>query len=624
LRKEYYYSRLFNENRNDIKKQWRTINDVLGNKKKKNYIGKIMSISDPNEVLTDAKNIAEEFNSFFVSVNDKLKSSLDTPNEFIVSEFQRLFKIKHEKCSFVFFDTNASEIKSIINSLHSNKSPGFDGVSSFVIKNVSDVVSPVLSFLINLSCTTGVFPDALKLAVVIPLFKKGDIKDINNFRPISLLSVFSKIFEKAVKKRCLSFLNGNSFFSHKQFGFLEKISTEDALLHFCKGVYEGLNSKFNVGGVFVDITKAFDAVDHDLLLNIMWFAGFRGSIWNWFSSYLGNRVQCVKVNEFYSSFKPIVYGVPQGSVLGPILFLIFINSLCCGPFKGSVTSFADDTAFCYNSQTQNILQTDMQYDLDLLKIWFTFNKLTLSNKTKFVLFSLRDRASSIEHLTYKCVSCLMSLSTFPCNRCMNIDRVDNIKYLGIFIDKYCSWSEHIKHLNKYMLSAVRTFYYLKNVCPVKGIRTIYFSIVHSKLQYGITCWGGSYLSNINSLLVAQKRVIRIMAGLHRNEHTFPHFKELDILPLRYLYIYRVLRIFFIRGGHTCGNINIYSERLRLQNRVVLLKANYEAYRRFYTFCSLKFYNQLPLNVTSCKSLSKFLRNLKVWLFSFEDVEFLFL
>lgn len=627
-RKEQYYMNLFSVNKNDIKKQWKTINEILGKKSKNNKIIKIKAGVNPSVILEDENKIAEEFNSFFVSVSDQLKLKLDPPDDEINKEYRTLFKLKRVMNSFYFFETTVSEVEMIINSLDSKKSSGFDRISASIIKEISSIISPILSYLINFSFINGIFPESLKVAVVIPLFKKGDICDLNNYRPISLLSVFAKIFEKAIKKRCIDFLKINGFFSEKQFGFLEGKSTEDALLNFCADLYQGFNNKLSVGGLFIDITKAFDTVDHSLLLNVMWFAGFRGFAWNFFKSYLNNRVQCVKINnDVFSSFKPINCGVPQGSVLGPILFLIFINSLSSGPFRGSLTSFADDTALCYNSKSALELQKDVQYDLQLLKLWFSFNKLSLSNKTKFIHFSLKDKISCIKPLYYKCNICLKSdiaiLYDLNCHSCMLIEQVDKIKYLGLFIDKNCNWNEHINSINKYMLSAIRTFYYLKNICHVNVLRLIYFSIIESKLQYGITCWGGIYFTNINTLLVAQKKIIRIMARVPRTEHAMVFFKQFHILPLRYLYVFRVLRIFFIRGGNVQSNARVYSSRLRFQNKVILLKANVEAFRRFFTFCALKFYNYLPFHVSSSLNLRIFLKELKSWLFSLEDVEFLF-
>lgn len=261
------------------------------------------------------------------------------------------------------------------------------------------------------------------------------------------------------------------------------------MLDFCAGIYDGFNKNKCVGGIFVDITKAFDAVDHELLLSVLWNAGFRGCSWLWFKSYLFNRSQCVKVKDNFSSLKTISCGVPQGSVMGPILFLVFINSLCCGPFKGSLTCFADDTALCYNSDSIISLKLDMQYDLDLLKMWFTFNKLTLSNKTKYMFFSLSNKTYFIEDLYFKCVSCLSVGINHTCNKCLKIERVNSIKYLGLYIDSKCTWEEHLKNIEKYMLSSLRTFYLLRDICPVRILRMVYFSIINSKLQYGICCWG---------------------------------------------------------------------------------------------------------------------------------------
>lgn len=623
IKREYYHN-LFEKNRTNIKKQWQTINTVVGKQKEKRGVDCIRSFLSPDNIISDKHSIADEFNNYFVSiVKDLLDSNELTDDLHSTIDFSASFPANQISKTFFCYPTDHSEIEACIGSLSNNKAPGCDGVSAATIKSIKKFILPVLSFLINLSFETGEFPSILKEALVIPIHKKGCIKELNNYRPISLLSVFSKIIEKIMKKRLIAFLNSVSFFSENQFGFMENKSTEDALLNFCSTLFEGLNKNKCTSGIFVDITKAFDSVNHNILFERLWEAGIRGTPLDWFTSYLTDRGQYVKIQDVRSSRMSVMHGVPQGSVLGPILFLIYINNLCRGNFWGSLTCFADDTALCYSASSDAQLWRYMQSDMDKLKYWFTLNKLVLaSEKTKFIRFYLKHNRDFQHNIYYKCTKCLAS-NCNTCSNCNEIAQVNSIKYLGVIIDENCNWKEHVSKLKGYLNSALRTFYHLRQVCPESVLRTAYFSIVNSKLQYGIVCWGGTYLSTLRAVQVSQKKIIRVMRGAKISEPSYPLFKNLLIYPLRHLFVYRVLRIFFIRGGHLRGNTNVHSIRLQNLNRFPTPFPKIEAFKRYYTFCAPKLFNELPLYVTSANSLSAFLKRLQNWLFSVENIEIFF-
>jgi len=304
VRDNFYLSK-FESCSNNIKKQWSLLNEIT-NKTKNN--SNLISIKLNDQMCSDSSIISNEFNKYFSTLASSV--NLDFPS------FDDGSIIDDDPCpnSFVFNDINALEVVKTINSLNNSNSRGFDNISNRMLKNVAYNIADILAYLFNLSVSSGIMPNELKTAIVIPLYKKGDRHSIENYRPISLLPVIAKVFEKLIKTRMVSFLAKTNFFSSKQYGFRSGCSTEDALLNFCSFVLKELDNKRFCASMFVDITKAFDTVNHQILLNKLYAIGFRGHIFHWFSSYLKNRTQKVKVGSSLSNTAVISMGVPQGSV----------------------------------------------------------------------------------------------------------------------------------------------------------------------------------------------------------------------------------------------------------------------------------------------------------------------
>ncbi|KAG8313850.1 hypothetical protein J6590_108242 [Homalodisca vitripennis] len=477
----------------------------------------------------------------------------------------------------------------------------------------------VLLYLINLSFEKGIFPDILKTAVVIPLHKSGPNNDCNNFRPISLLSTFAKIFEKIMKKRLVKFLEQTHFFSKNQFGFREGLSTETALKNFMDDVLEAINSGRKVSGLFLDIKKAFDTVDHDILLNKLYCCGIRGNVLSWFSSYLNNRRQCVKISNTFSDFGIIKSGVPQGSVLGAILFIVYINDLCNSNLYGRITSFADDTALTYIKDDWNDIEEAMSIDLKALQWWFSKNNMLLSpEKTKYINFSLKkDPQHFTKQILYNCVSCLCTNK--ECPECAIVSQSDNLKYLGILLDREINWKKHIDMVKKKLNGILRTFYFLQNMCTEEVMRMLYFSLVNSRLEYGIFCWGGTYETNLKPLLMQQKKFIRLVKRKCRYEPSHPLFISLNIFPITYLFVYKVLKIFYVTSGNLPVLINIYKNKLRHKDKIAVPKPNLTIFRKSYCFLGPKMFNTIPKDISNSKNIHIFSKLLKLWLLSKQNI-----
>jgi len=526
----------------------------------------------------------------------------------------------------------AIEVVKIINSLKNSNSCGIDNISNALLKKIAFNISDVLAYLFNFSIFSGIFPNDLKSAVVIPLFKKGERDKKQNYRPISLLPTIAKVSEKAVKKRMLEYLVKISFLSPKQFGFKEGTSTEDALLDFLSYINKGLDDKMICASFFVDITKAFDMVNHEILLQKLYSLGFRGFILNWFSSYLKNRMQRVKIETTLSDPATINLGVPQGSVLGPILFLVYVNSIFIQNFRGKLTAFADDIAISYTSPNNFSLVCDINHDSEVLRKWFANHKLRISSKTKIMLFSLSSQDPPDFEFFYHDQCCkrfnlsspdpISHRSQSPCNEnCFKIEVVKSFKYLGITLDSKLNWHEHTNSLKLYFRSLTRKFYQLSKICSTNVLKMCYFGLFHSRLQYGISCWGGTHNNKIKPILVLQKCIIKKIAGVDRMQHSFPLFSSFKILPVRHLYYFTILKQFHKTYVSTSFRSQ---ENYRLRNayNVAVLSFRSTYYRNCYSIVSCRLFNKVPIHIKTTINNNSFLKKIKSWLFSFnlDDIE----
>jgi len=551
----------------------------------------------PNNNTNDQ--IVNNFNFFFVNC------ALSTP--YTINNMDT--NIDYAECnSFVVHDVTEHEISTVINSLNENKSVGFDKISATILKLLFKYKPDIIVNLINMSFNESVFPEGLKLAIVTPIYKAGDINYLGNYRPISVLPIFSKVIEIAMKNRLYSFLTKYKFFSENQFGFIKGKGTEDALLKFTTLIYESLNNNLKTIAIFIDISKAFDSVNHNILLRKLYLAGIRGNQHDWFKSYLSNRKQIVRLNNFESDSLIIKKGVPQGSILGPLLFIIFINDLCNLPLFGKIITYADDTVLIYSGKTKILLNEMIKSDLDKIKNWFLANDLVInSDKTKYINFNLMPDHANDLVIKYH-ILCQETDSN--CN-CPLISKVENIKYLGLFVDQSFKWNYHVKKVNDKLRFFIYAFYHLKKFLSSSFLKQIYFSWVQSIIQYGILSWGGDYFNNIKPLLNTQKRLIKII--------TFKtEISENLFLNARKLYIYNIL-IYLYKNRSVCKIKEPVSYSLRNKFIYEIPKLNREIFRKSFAYLAPKIYNSLPENIQNSVNITTFKRELKMYII-FSDEE----
>ena len=391
--KKIYYDNVFRSTQYDIKKTWSHINELLGK-------GKQTSL--PNAMhhngisLISDKQKAEYFNKYFIDLPSKICK--DIPE--VQATFREYLSVQNHSSSMYFSATSAYEILKLASTLNPSKSCGSDEISPRVVIKCMQSIAAPLSDIFNKSFSQGIVPKKLKLAKVIPVYKKNDSKCIENYRPIALLPIFSKILEKIVYKRLDAYLQLQNVLIPQQFGFRKKCSTSMGVLNVVNTAINAIDKGEYCIGIFLDLSKAFDTIDHTILLSKLQHYGIRGVALNWFENYLQNRQQFVVVNGVKSQLRNVKCGVPQGSVLGPLLFLIYINDLINSSDFFTYSLFADDT--CLLAHQKNMLALINSVNEEICKIfnWFCCNKLLLNTgKSQYVVFRSRGKKNPCKYST---------------------------------------------------------------------------------------------------------------------------------------------------------------------------------------------------------------------------------
>ena len=362
-----------------MKKTWEGIRKIVNIKKTS---PKISQLNIGGKIIDDDKELATNFNNFFLNMGPNTEASIPKVPNISPSKFLK----NRNQINFVIAHISNEEILDIINSLE-NKTTGPFSIPVKLLSLIPDLIIIPLAYIINMSLLTGVYPDLLKVVKVIPIHKGGSSKDVNNYRPISLLSIFDKIIEKIMHNRLYTFLERHNILFRNQFGFRKNTSTVHTLVQITEMIKASIDSDKYGCGIFIDLRKAFDTVNHEILLTKLEHYGIRGNLLNWFMSYLTNRKQYVSINGESSVPLDINCGVPQGSVLDPLLFLLYINDL---PNTSNVLNFylfADDTNIYYESNSLQELKKTMNKELNKIFLWLNLNRLSLNiDKTNFLIF----------------------------------------------------------------------------------------------------------------------------------------------------------------------------------------------------------------------------------------------
>jgi hypothetical protein len=516
ISRKKYLERRIKYAKNKSKTMWKIINDTLHFKKNKSKrnITKIKNSS--GEYVCNSFDITNSFNSFFVNVGKSMAEKLPDCENTIHSP--RVSK------SFVLAETYGEEIHKLIDQLNENKSCREDDIPVRILKLSSPIICDFLAYIFNNCVSMGVYPSLLKIAKVIPLYKKGPKDECSNYRPISLLMHINKVFEKLIHKRLYSFLQKNNVLNQNQYGFRKNSSTAFAIYDLIENKLKNLDENLYTCALYVDLSKAFDTVNHCILLRKLEHQGIRGVPLELFKSYLSNRKQYTYVNGARSHELPIEIGVPQGSVLGPLLFLLYINDLPCASLL-LTKLFADDTCLIFSANTIDQLEISINREMMKIHKWMVSNKLSINySKTKYMLFHRQRKQNPF--------------SLYINNT--RIEKVNCVEYLGVKIDDKLTWKDHIKHIEGKLSSACGAIYRLRQSVSQECLRTFYFAHAYFHLQYSILAWHNThtqYLQRLNSL---HGKLVRLMTlhGPLQEFHFSAHemFKNMDLLKTEDIFL----------------------------------------------------------------------------------------
>jgi len=481
----HYYAQEFCKYHNDLKMTWKLIRSAMYLDNQQQSIIECLIINGIK--VTNADQIADNFNNYFINIASELANKLRNSR----GSFKEYLPPSNLN-SMGLLPTSSEELLNIGLNLKKTHSKGPDGIDPYIaIANISETLAP-LTDIINCSLTYGIVPDQLKEAKVVPIFKKGEKDNLINYRPISVLPYFAKYLEKVMYDRLSSFITDTSILHPSQYGFQPNHSTYMALLDMEDKISKAMDNNEYAVGIFIDLAKAFDTVDHTILLDKMSNYGIRGMQLQWFHSYLLNRTQRVSCNGALSKVGLITHGVPQGSNLGPLLFLLYINDLAQISTTLHLILFADDTNIFYSNKSHTVLTEVVNRELILLSSWFLANRLTLNvDKTNFIYFK--------SYRKIKPVTLTLNIEQKP------IIQADSVKFLGVFLDQHLSWKTHINYISQKIAKNIGIISRISHILP-KSIRlSLYYTLILPYLSYCNLIWSSNYDSRLKKLVILQKK-----------------------------------------------------------------------------------------------------------------------
>lgn len=586
--KSSYYQRLLSTN--NPKQLWSQINDLLG---RKPVEGKKLKLEVDGIQTDDPKEVGNIFNEFFSTVGESVASSLNSDGD--INKFNT---VEVSTRSIFLRPASESEVMNIVNALDSSKATGVDEFPIAALKHHKTALSRIICTCFNDSVSLGSYPDCLKKAIVYPIFKGGSPTNPTNYRPISVLPAINKVFEKLLSIRLLNFLETTALFYEHQFGFRQGSSTEIAVLELVDDVSHSVDQKFTAGAMFLDLSKAFDTINHSMLLKKLDAYGIRGVANAFIGSYLSDRQQGVVISGIRSDYRNIRCGVPQGSNMGPLLFLIYVNDISNLNIKGQPKLFADDTSISYKSNNVADLFQAMSQDLHLITAYLENNLLSLNlTKTKVMVFGNKDTSSHPKLVV----------------KGKTIEEVTSFKHLGVHIDNRLRWDVHIREMLSSCSSLCGILRKLSRFVPQHVLLTIYYSFIHSRYKYGIAAWGSSSNIHLKDVQIQQNRCMKAIFNLPFLHPTRELYSTMDhnVMPILGLFTFQICAIMFKVVNHLnlhhnwTFNSATHQHRTRYAHLLQQSGFRTEIGRKRFQIVGPNLYNQLPEDIKNAQTFLQF-------------------
>ena len=564
----------------------------------------IGSVKVNDTLIEDSTGMANEFNNFFVNIASKLKESVTDEDHEKLKEFCQAKLPADTK--FVIPPVQKEKVLKFLTHIDINKATGTDMIGPRLLKLAAPYIVDEITFICNYSISKSVFPNKWKEAKVTPLYKNGPKEEVNNYRPISILPILSKVLEKHVHDSLSDFLLEYNLLHKTQSGFRTQHSCETALVNMIDLWLNAIDDSKMVGVVLVDFKKAFDLVDHQILMNKLKIYGIKDEALLWFNTYLTNRKQLVSINNCKSDFQQILCGVPQGSILGPLLFLLFINDLPLYTSNVFTDLYADDTTLYDVQNSIGQIEKNLQSALNNLHIWCRSNGMILnSSKTKVMLVT-----SSQKRQRLYCDNLDLKFS----NESLNM--ISNDKILGVFVHNNLTWSDHIKHLMKKITSSIWLLSKIKTFLSQAHRVQFYKSYIQPHIDFCNIVWGSSSESNKLKIFKLQKRACKIILdyNIDDSREVMKSLKIMSIydrLQLRkaklMFKVYNNLAPTYISENFTLRNDVNTSIQLRSSSAGCFIppKPRTEYFKHSLRYSGCLVWNSLPEEVKNAQTIDSF-------------------
>ena len=505
-KKKAYYTNKLAESEGDPKKTWNILKELTNGYKETTDI-------EPDNMNQEKVN---SFNKFFATVGSVIKEKLKIKEK----------TVDNNSTGFTFKPETEETVLKLIERIRTNVAVGTDGINAKVLKDHKDIIAPILTKIINLGYEINIFPEQLKSASVKPVHKKNCQNDPANYRPISILSVISKVFERSAVDQLTKYFETNNLISTCQHAYRMGHSTVTCLAEITNKIYSSLDEGLIVGIASMDLSKAFDAICHSHLLQKLCNMGLHGNTVKWVESYLKTRIQKTVFKDFQSAYCTVTSGVPQGSILGPILFLCFTNDLISSFPDIKVVSYADDTQFIVTGKTVEIVQKKLEEVIEKAENWYKSNSL-MSNpsKTEVIFFTPKNKHNSQKNENNP------TISVYEGGKEVKIEAANDVKVLGVQIDSKMTWNEHTKKLRNKANAIVRHLHRVNKLLPMKSKLQLYDSLVASKLSYADIIWSGCGVINKQKLQCVQNFALKSILGMKKYDSATEARKTLKYLDL---------------------------------------------------------------------------------------------